>query len=148
MSEEFCQECGAKITGKTGFCSECGAPINIEKISNNINEANVKNMIDLESRLQKITIVGVISSILSFVFFIKLIRFGKYSDLLSIPLAIIGLGCGFYILSKKSKFRICGAIILLILLTSFGSHTFFSLYIYILVILIAVILVIYYFKNN
>ena len=25
MSEEFCPECGAKITGKTGFCSECGA---------------------------------------------------------------------------------------------------------------------------
>lgn len=25
MSEEYCPECGAKITGKTGFCSECGA---------------------------------------------------------------------------------------------------------------------------
>lgn len=25
MSEEYCPECGAKITGRTGFCSECGA---------------------------------------------------------------------------------------------------------------------------
>ncbi len=25
MNEEFCPECGAKITGRTGFCSECGA---------------------------------------------------------------------------------------------------------------------------
>lgn len=25
MSDEYCPECGAKITGNTGFCSECGA---------------------------------------------------------------------------------------------------------------------------
>lgn len=25
MGDEFCPECGAKITGNTGFCSECGA---------------------------------------------------------------------------------------------------------------------------
>lgn len=148
MSDEFCQECGAKITGKTGFCSECGAPINIKKISNNIQEANVKNMIDLESKLKKITIVGVISSVLSWVFFMKMIMFGNYTDLWSIPLAILGLGSAFYILSKKSKYRLFGAIILLILLTLFGSQTFFSLYIYIFVIIIAIILGIYYFKNN
>ena len=25
MAEEYCPECGAKITGSTGFCPECGA---------------------------------------------------------------------------------------------------------------------------
>ena len=149
MSDEFCQECGAKITGKTGFCSECGAPINIEKKSNNINEANIQNTIDLESKLNKIAIVGYVSSILSFIFFSKLLMFGRqYTDLLSIPLAIIALGAAFYIISKSTKMRIHGVIILLILLALFGSQTIFSLYVYIAVIIIAAILLIRYFKNK
>ena len=37
MADEFCPECGAKITGKTGFCSECGAVTT--SLQNNIDEA-------------------------------------------------------------------------------------------------------------
>lgn len=149
MSEEFCQECGAKITGKTGFCSECGAPINIEKISNNITEANIQNELDLESKLNKITIVGYVASILSFMFFCKMFNFGReYTDIISVPLAIIALGGAFYIISKSTKKRIHGIIILLILLALFGSYTFFSLYVYIFVAIIAAILLVRYFKNN
>ena len=72
----------------------------------------------------------------------------KYTDLLSVPLAIVALGCAFYIIAKSNKMRIHGVIILLILLALFGSHTFFSLYVYIFVVLIAAILLIWYFKNN
>ena len=37
MSDEFCPECGAKITGNTGFCSECGAVTT--SLQNSIDEA-------------------------------------------------------------------------------------------------------------
>lgn len=37
MEDEFCPECGAKITGNTGFCSECGAVTT--SLENKIKEA-------------------------------------------------------------------------------------------------------------
>ena len=37
MSDEYCPECGAKITGNTGFCSECGAVTT--SLQNSIDEA-------------------------------------------------------------------------------------------------------------
>ena len=44
MSEEFCPECGAKITGKTGFCSECGAVTT--SLNNQIKESKENERIE------------------------------------------------------------------------------------------------------
>ena len=49
MSDEFCPECGAKITGNTGFCSECGAVTT--SLQNSIDEA--KNAEIEAERLRK-----------------------------------------------------------------------------------------------
>ena len=125
MSDEFCQECGAKITGKTGFCSECGAPINIKKISNNIQEANEKILTERNSKLKKITIIGYVSSVISpliyLFFYINWQNMGMFKDwiMLSVPLAIIAFGCGVYVVSRKSEYRKHGIIMLAILIVLF-----------------------------
>ena len=50
MDDEFCPECGAKITGTTGFCSECGATTT--SLKNKIEESTRAN--EEEKQIKKI----------------------------------------------------------------------------------------------
>lgn len=51
MADEFCPECGAKITGKTGFCSECGAVTT--SLQNSINEAKKTEIVAKKRKVEK-----------------------------------------------------------------------------------------------
>lgn len=64
MVDEFCNECGAKITSNTGFCSKCGAPNNIEKINKNISNKKSENK---RNNKNKIKFVFAIAIVLLFV---------------------------------------------------------------------------------
>lgn len=110
-------------------------------------EIHVPNSIEnnevINSKMKLITILGFIFSILSYFSFTSFPRYGY--DLMSIPFAILALACAFYIIfNKQSNFKIFGIIILLLLLTLFGSSTIFNFYIYVFVMLIGLIFVVYY----
>lgn len=51
MSDEYCPECGAKITGKTGFCSECGAVTT--SLNNQIEETKKIEKIEKIEKIRK-----------------------------------------------------------------------------------------------
>ena len=140
----FCDKCGAEVKNNAKFCDKCGNKINAENQATAAQNTNVGincpkcgsvipfgnticlncgsplNTVDVESKINKITIIGYTSSILSIIFFVTWFCIWytpQFFYPLSILLAIIALGSAFYIIFKATKMRIHGGIILLILLT-------------------------------
>lgn len=69
MTNEFCSECGAKITSNTGFCSKCGAPNNLEKINKNISDKKNKNKRKNKNKITLVFVIAILFLIIALSFF-------------------------------------------------------------------------------
>lgn len=113
MSEKFCKECGAKITGSTGFCSECGAAVDFNQITKTIVEEKKiveekikeKNTLTDKEKdlLDKLIIVVFLSSILTIILFFL-------NHFLFIVTSVVSFGISLYLIFKPT-FTLKGGIL-------------------------------------
>lgn len=78
MADEFCQECGSKITSGTGFCSECGAPNNIETINKNLSKKNNEKTTPIFIAAIVLLIIALFVHWIAIIFSIPLFVYGFY----------------------------------------------------------------------
>ena len=117
MSEEFCPECGAKITGKTGFCSECGAATQFKQKENKKIVEEIKNTnLRKEKKSKKYLILGVVFAIISYFYIIVGFSFKGYIILLFFVLSVV---MSILTIKDKNKYYKFGIYLLLALIPIF-----------------------------